>query len=175
MTESEKKFGVVRFVSEDFGFIELPGTNDPEVFFNERTKITYPHNMSSRIKVGDEVSFTSRPGFGDRLERAIEVEVLAKLGTIFPKPVVAKKKEIPIQEAINGNVRSGMIKFYDIKKGFGFLIPDKSGPDIFFHIYGVNKSIPGYGESLLLEGQRVIFEVRPNDRGLEAWNVKVQL
>ena len=62
---------------------------------------------------------------------------------------------------------SGKVKWFDNKKGFGFIAQD-SGQDVFVH----HSSILGSGFKTLNEGEEVIFDVVSSDRGLKAENVK---
>lgn len=62
---------------------------------------------------------------------------------------------------------SGKVKWFDNKKGFGFIAQD-SGQDVFVHHTG----ILGEGYKTLNEGEMVTFEVLPSDRGLKAQNVQ---
>jgi CspA family cold shock protein len=62
---------------------------------------------------------------------------------------------------------SGKIKWFDNKKGFGF-IAQSTGQDVFVH----HSSITGSGFKTLNEGDEVSFEVIPSDRGLKAHNVQ---
>ena len=61
---------------------------------------------------------------------------------------------------------SGKVKWFDNKKGFGF-IAQESGQDIFVHY----SSIEGGGFKTLNEGDEVSFEVISGDKGLKAQNV----
>jgi cold shock protein len=61
---------------------------------------------------------------------------------------------------------SGKVKWFDNKRGFGFIAQD-SGQDVFVHF----SSIQGKGYKTLNEGEEVVFEVIPSDRGLKAENV----
>ena len=61
---------------------------------------------------------------------------------------------------------SGKVKWFDNKRGFGFIAQD-SGQDVFVH----HSSIVGQGFKTLNEGDEVIFDVIPGDRGLKAQNV----
>jgi cold shock protein len=65
------------------------------------------------------------------------------------------------------NMASGKIKWFDNKKGFGFIV-QSSGPDVFVH----HKSIVGPGFKTLNEGDIVSFEVIPGEKGLKAENVQ---
>ena len=62
---------------------------------------------------------------------------------------------------------SGKVKWFDNKKGFGF-IADDSGQDVFVH----HTSIIGEGYKTLNEGDPVTFDTIPSDKGLKAQNVQ---
>ena len=62
---------------------------------------------------------------------------------------------------------SGKVKWFDNKKGFGFIAQD-SGQDVFVH----HTCIVGEGFKTLNEGDNVSFEVTPSDKGLKAQNVQ---
>jgi CspA family cold shock protein len=61
----------------------------------------------------------------------------------------------------------GVIKWFDNKKGFGFIAQDEGGQDVFVHF----SVIGGEGFKTLAEGDRVEFEVTQSDKGLKALNV----
>src|SRR5215831_15302451 len=62
---------------------------------------------------------------------------------------------------------SGKIKWFDNKRGFGFIAQD-SGQDVFVH----HTSILGQGFKTLNEGEEVSFEVVSSDKGPKAQNVQ---
>ena len=62
---------------------------------------------------------------------------------------------------------SGKVKWFDNKRGFGFIAQD-SGRDIFVH----HTSIQGKGYKTLLEGELVNFDVVDSDKGPKAQNVQ---
>ncbi len=64
---------------------------------------------------------------------------------------------------------SGKIKWFDNKKGFGF-ISQASGQDVFVH----HSSIEGEGFKTLEEGEDVSFEIIESDKGPKAQNVQRQ-
>ena len=61
----------------------------------------------------------------------------------------------------------GTVKWFDDKKGFGFISQDE-GQDIFVHHSSVD--MPGF--KTLAEGDRVSFEVEEADRGPKARDVR---
>lgn len=60
----------------------------------------------------------------------------------------------------------GIVKWFDDKKGFGFIEQDEGG-DIFVHHSSINMS----GFRTLAEGDQVSFDVEESDRGPVAKNV----
>jgi CspA family cold shock protein len=58
----------------------------------------------------------------------------------------------------------GTIKWFDNKKGFGFIAADSGGPDIFVHF----SSILGDGFKTLQEGDKVEFEINESGKGKRA-------
>jgi CspA family cold shock protein len=61
----------------------------------------------------------------------------------------------------------GTVKWFNDKKGFGFLSRE-GGDDVFVH----HTSIQGDGFKTLSEGQQVEFEVQDGPKGPQAVNVK---
>ena len=64
--------------------------------------------------------------------------------------------------------QTGSIKWFDAKKGFGF-ITSPNGGDIFVHY----SAIQGKGYRVLKDGQKVEFEVIQGPKGLEAKNLEI--
>jgi CspA family cold shock protein len=53
---------------------------------------------------------------------------------------------------------TGTVKWFNGQKGFGFIVPDDGGKDVFVHISAVERS----GFKTLNEGQRVSYELETN-------------
>lgn len=66
-----------------------------------------------------------------------------------------------------GATTTGTVKWFNESKGFGFLVQDSGGPDVFVHSSKIRSKEP------LLEGQKVMFDVEQGAKGLEAHNVHV--
>jgi len=60
-------------------------------------------------------------------------------------------------------VPTGIVKFFNTTKGFGFIQPTNGGKDVFVHISAVERA----GMGTLREGQKVSYDV-VNERGKEA-------
>lgn len=65
---------------------------------------------------------------------------------------------------------SGIVKWFNATKGYGFIQPDNGGKDVFVHISAVEKA----GLNDLREGDKVTFDVVPNKGKESAENLKVQ-
>lgn len=63
-------------------------------------------------------------------------------------------------------MKKGIVKWFNAKKGFGFLT-DEEGNDVYVHFSALNMK----GFKVLDEGDSVEFEVEPTDRGPQAVNV----
>lgn len=63
---------------------------------------------------------------------------------------------------------SGIVKWFNDSKGFGFITPDQGGDDLFAHFSAIQSS----GFKTLTEGQRVSFEVVPGPKGKQASNIR---
>lgn len=63
---------------------------------------------------------------------------------------------------------TGKVKWFDPKKGFGFLVND-DGEDVFVHY----TSIDGDGFRCLRNGQMVEYEEEGSDNGLKGSNVRI--
>jgi len=62
---------------------------------------------------------------------------------------------------------SGKVKWFDNKKGFGFIVQE-TGQDVFVH----HTAILGQGFKTLNEGEVVNFDVIESGKGLKAQNVQ---
>ena len=62
---------------------------------------------------------------------------------------------------------TGTVKWFNSSKGFGFLVPDDGGNDLFVH----HSEIKTEGYASLNEGQKVEFEVGQSEKGPCATNV----
>ena len=64
---------------------------------------------------------------------------------------------------------SGSIKWFDVSKGYGFIVPDIAGvPDILLHVTVMRRD----GFHTALEGARIVCMVKKGERGLQCIQVK---
>lgn len=65
------------------------------------------------------------------------------------------------------NSVTGVVKWFNQEKGFGFITPTDGGKDVFVHF----RSIVSDGYKSLDEGQQVKFDVEEGQKGPQAANV----
>ncbi len=69
---------------------------------------------------------------------------------------------------MDGNRKTGTVKWFSRVKGYGFIAPDDQEKEIFVHFSG----IIGEGYRNLEQGQRVNFDVEDTPKGPQAVNVE---
>jgi len=80
----------------------------------------------------------------------------------FRSPSDRQPLEASVQEM-------GTVKWYNVAKGFGFIVRDGGGKDVFVHVSALDRA----GITGLNEGQRVIVGVAGGQKGPEAVSIRV--
>ncbi len=62
---------------------------------------------------------------------------------------------------------SGRIKWFDVAKGYGFIVPDDGGSDVLLHVTVLRR----HGKSVVLEGSRIVCEAQKRDKGLQVFQI----
>src|SRR4051812_35575336 len=62
---------------------------------------------------------------------------------------------------------SGRIKWFDVAKGFGFIVPDNGMPDVLLHVTCLRRD----GYQTANEGARIVVEAVQRPRGLQAFRI----
>jgi CspA family cold shock protein len=75
--------------------------------------------------------------------------------------------EVAGDEATSVIELSGVIKWFDVAKGYGFILPDNGLPDVLLHVTCLRRD----GFQTAYEGARVICEVLQRPKGLQAFRV----
>ena len=79
--------------------------------------------------------------------------------TIIPRPAPLRLRAFCTPERCF-EMTTGVVKWFNPTKGFGFIQPDDGGADVFVHISAVERS----GLGSLNEGQAVSFELEKDQR-----------
>ena len=64
---------------------------------------------------------------------------------------------------------NGKIKWFNAKKGYGFIEPESGDKDVFIHISALEKA----GIKFLNENQKISYEVNQSKGKLSAGNIKL--
>lgn len=62
---------------------------------------------------------------------------------------------------------SGFIKWFDVAKGYGFIVPDNGQQDVLLHVTCLRRD----GHQTAQEGARVVVEAVPRAKGLQAFRI----
>ena len=54
----------------------------------------------------------------------------------------------------------GTVKFFNVQKGYGFIVQDNGGPEVFVHVTAVERA----GLTGLAEGQKLRFDIEADRR-----------
>jgi CspA family cold shock protein len=71
------------------------------------------------------------------------------------------------EEGVSVTEMAGVIKWFDVSKGFGFIVPDNGMGDVLLHVTCLRRD----GYQTAYEGARVICEVLHRPKGLQAFRI----
>lgn len=70
---------------------------------------------------------------------------------------------------MDNTTQTGIVKWFNESKGYGFIAPDNGGKDLFAHF----REIQGNGFKTLAENAKVQFSVTEGAKGPQASNIVV--
>jgi len=116
-----------------------------------------------------EFRFVEAPERGDKTVDACGVMTSDEMGPKGPGigPDRGAIGDIAADEATSVIELSGSIKWFDVSKGYGFIVPDNGLPDILLHVTCLRRD----GFQVAYEGARIVVEVLQRPRGLQAFRV----
>jgi CspA family cold shock protein len=86
--------------------------------------------------------------------------------------IVSSRRGVPVRESKSSfkekAMATGIVKWFNDAKGFGFISPDDGSKDLFAHF----SEIQGSGFKSLAEGQRVEFTVKDGAKGPQACEIR---
>jgi CspA family cold shock protein len=62
---------------------------------------------------------------------------------------------------------TGVMKWFDVAKGFGFIVPDNGMQDVLLHVSCLRRD----GYQTILEGTRIVALIQQRDRGYQAFRI----
>jgi len=158
-------FGKVKWFnpSKGYGFIELSdGSGDA---FLHATALS--GSGITTLQSGETLELRVAPGQrGPQVTEVISVDSSTAVPSLPRKssrsPLDRQALEVSVQE-------TGTVKWYNAAKGFGFIVRDSGGKDVFVHASALERA----GITGLSEGQRVFMGVAEGRKGPEAASIQV--
>ena len=99
----------------------------------------------------------------------VRPRAVSPVPTLVPAQPKAPRRKTDSTRRDRPGPATGTVKWFDPKKGFGFIVPERGGRDIFVH----QSEIQVDGFRRLSEGQRVQFELNKGQQGMQASTVKL--
>jgi CspA family cold shock protein len=90
-----------------------------------------------------------------------------KVSTAEAGPELELTRELVDQSAVSLIELTGVIKWFDVAKGFGFIVPDNGLPDVLLHVSCLRRD----GYQTAYEGARVVCEVLQRAKGLQVFRI----
>lgn len=155
--------GVVKWFNPEkgFGFVELSdGSGDAFLHGS-----VLAQSGINTVQPGETLEVRVGPGHkGPHVTEVLSVDSSA---------AVARTSRRSSAQATTSNgpavEETGMVKWFNAEKGYGFIAPNGGGKDVFVHISALDRS----GIAALSEGQTVVVDIVEGRKGPEAARVRL--
>jgi CspA family cold shock protein len=147
-----------------YGFVELSdGPGDAFLHASALAGISV-----DALQPGVTIEFRTAPG-----QRGLQVTEVIGIDSITAAPPRSARKSSrsPLdRQPLEASVQEmGTVKWYNAAKGFGFIVLDGGGKDVFVHVSALDRA----GITGLNEGQRVFVGVAEGRKGPEAASIQL--
>ncbi len=145
-----------------FGFVGLADGSDAFLHVS-----VVERSGNSSVAPGAILEVRVAPGQkGTQVTEIVSVDA----STALSEPPRRPRPERPFAQADQASVEEiGTVKWYNSVKGFGFIVRDRGGKDIFLHASALNRG----GLSEVAEGQRVAVDMIEGGKGPEAVSIRL--
>jgi CspA family cold shock protein len=145
-----------------FGFVGLADGSDAFLHVS-----VVERSGNSSVPPGATLEVRVAPGQkGTQVTEIVSVDTT----TALSEPPRRPRPERPYAQTDQPSVEEiGTVKWYNSAKGFGFIVRDRGGKDIFLHASALNRG----GLSEVAEGQRVAVDMIEGAKGPEAIGIRL--
>lgn len=100
-------------------------------------------------------------------EDAVSAQATDKVSATATDSKIGLDSHIGTEIPVDIEVVAGSIKWFDVSKGYGFIVPDDGTNDVLLHVTTLRRD----GFLTAMEGARIVCEVTRQSKGLQAFRV----
>jgi len=143
--------------TKGYGFITLENGTDAFCHASALSELPSPD-----LPQGATVQCEVQPG-----QRGLQVVNVLSVDISTADPSPSRRPSSASRES--GALGDGRVKFFNEQKGFGFVMPDDGGPDVYIHASALRRA----GIQTLIPEQKVRFSTRQGMKGTEVDHIEL--